>query len=293
MALDLSALQVVPDGAEELALKAGEPLILAVHLIDEDPDNPRTEFPPSELAELAEDIRQRGVLQPIVVAPPGPRGHYMIRFGAKRLRASKLAGKDEVPVVVYRGLFDAYAQVAENLKRHGLSALDLARFMQRRFEAGDSKATIARRLLVDQTTVTHYLALLTLPPVLDAALTSGRCTAPRTLYELARLHEDHPDQVARLVASGEEITRAAVARLRDPVATTAEALPKAPRRAAEMRQQAEPLRSSTGSELVLQAEAIWPQLEQIIDQLKLRAPANEDSDSLLSVRRRLYALAKR
>jgi ParB family chromosome partitioning protein len=65
--------------------------------------------------------------------------------------------------------------VAENQKRHGLSALDLARFIKSRSDAGDSNATIAKRLGMNLTTVAHHLALLELPPELDQALKAGRC----------------------------------------------------------------------------------------------------------------------
>ncbi len=60
--------------------------------------------------------------------------------------------------------------MAENQKRHGLSPLDLAKFMRSRSDAGESNDEIARRMGIDRTTVTHHLALLTLPPELDEAL---------------------------------------------------------------------------------------------------------------------------
>ena len=65
------------------------------------------------------------------------------------------------------------------------------------------------------TTVAHHLELLDLPPELDEALKSGRCTSPRTLHELGKLHADNPEQIQRLLDSSAEITRAAVSALRD------------------------------------------------------------------------------
>jgi ParB family transcriptional regulator, chromosome partitioning protein len=192
----------------------GEPLLASIELLEEDPGNPRTEFPDGELAELAADIGVRGILQPIVVHSATADGRYRLLFGAKRLRAAKLAGLREVPVVISASAHDAYAQVAENQKRHGLSPLDLARFMRSRADTGESNAEIARRMNIDQTTVAHHLALLTLPPDLDEALRSGRCTSPRTLYELARLHDERPDQVKAIVDRTGEITRSDVAALK-------------------------------------------------------------------------------
>ena len=68
--------------------------------LEEDPGNPRTEFPDEEIAELAQDIALRGILQPIVVRRAGEAGRYRVLFGAKRLRAARQAGLEVVPVVI-------------------------------------------------------------------------------------------------------------------------------------------------------------------------------------------------
>ena len=109
---------------------------------------------------------------------------------------------------------DPYTQVAENQRRHGLTPLDLARFIKSRVDAGASNAEIAKRLGMNLTTVAHHLALLELPPELDHALKSGRCTSPRTLHELSKLHDNNPNQVQELLASGSDITRTSVSALR-------------------------------------------------------------------------------
>ncbi|WP_341892212.1 ParB/RepB/Spo0J family partition protein [Variovorax sp. YR752] len=186
--------------------------------IYEDCNNPRTEIPEAELDELAEDIRQHGILQPIVVHPADAAGLHQIHFGAKRWRAAQRIGLLEVPVVVRDGPTNPYAQVAENQKRHGLTPLDLARFIRGRIDAGDSNTTVAKTLGLDLTTVAHHLALLDLPPVVDAAMKAGRCSSPRTLYELGRLHAAQPERVAELVAGTDPITRDAVAEIRDTAA---------------------------------------------------------------------------
>ncbi|MDH4061450.1 MAG: ParB/RepB/Spo0J family partition protein [Aquincola sp.] len=201
---------------ERLPRPTGEPLLVLLSALCEDPANPRTEFPEAELQELAEDIRQHGILQPIVVQPADADGRYRIHFGAKRFRAAGLAGMTEVPVTVRLIAADPYAQVAENQKRHGLSPLDLARFIRARVDLGESNATIARRLGIDLTTVAHHLALLELPPPLEAALRTGRCAAARTLYELNKVHAQRPEAVVKLLRSEVPITREAVAALRKP-----------------------------------------------------------------------------
>ena len=206
---------------DQLNLFEGRPvptglaLPIPVDQMDEDPDNPRKEFPPEAIEELAQDIAQRGILQPIVVSDRNDKGRYLIRFGSRRWRAAIQAGLTTVPVVFAVEARNAYDQVAENLKRQNLSPLELAHFIRRRVDAGESNADIGRQLGMDLSTVAHHLALLSLPPVLDQALRSGRCESPRTLHELSRLHEEQPEQVAALVAGTEPITREAVASLRD------------------------------------------------------------------------------
>ena len=86
--------------------------------------------------------------------------------------------------------------------------------MRSRVDAGESNAEIARRMGIDLTSVAHHLALLTLPPELDEAFRSGRCTSPRTLYELAKLQKTKPEQVKAIVGREGEITRSAVASLK-------------------------------------------------------------------------------
>ena len=206
---------------DQLNLFEGKPvptglaLMVPVDQLDEDPDNPRKEFSPEAIEELAQDIVQRGILQPIVVSDRNDKGRYLIRFGSRRWRAAIQAGLTTVPVIFAVEARNAYDQVAENLKRQNLSPLELAQFIRRRVDAGESNAEVGRQLGMDLSTVAHHLALLSLPPVLDQALRSGRCESPRTLHELSRLHGEQPEQVAALVAGTEPITREAVASLRD------------------------------------------------------------------------------
>ncbi|MDQ2736573.1 MAG: ParB/RepB/Spo0J family partition protein [Pseudomonadota bacterium] len=256
----------------------GRPLLVSTGCVDEDPNNPRTEFPDEEIAELAHDIALRGILQPIVVHPLGD-GRYRVLFGARRLRAAKQAGLEAVPVVIGLQAHDVYAQVAENQKRHGLTSLDLARFMRTRVDSGESNAEIAKRMAIDQTTVAHYLALLTLPPELDEALRTGRCTSPRTLYELARLHEKEPDKVRSIVVGRREITRHAVASLKK--------TPR-PKGVASPTTAASPRRNS----LADQASRLCTRLESLFgDMTRTGAPVKPDE--LATLRRRLAVLAGR
>ncbi|MBK6470523.1 MAG: ParB/RepB/Spo0J family partition protein [Betaproteobacteria bacterium] len=246
-------------------------------MLFEDAHNPRTEFPEESIDELAEDIRQRGVLQPLVVHPADNDGRHQVHFGAKRLRAAIRAGLDEVPVVVRDLPADRYAQVAENQKRHGLTPLELARFIRAQAVAGDSNATIARQLGMNLTAVAHHLSLLDLPPVLDDALKSGRCTSPRTLHELSKLHADRPNQVHALLASEAEITRASVSAIRS---------------AADKAVLNEPA-VSPPDKLIAQANAACDRLERALSRIKPTDASPSAAPDLVALRSRLEGIATR
>lgn len=249
--LDLLDAPTVPEAATAPppaapGAAARSPSMVPTASLYEDANNPRTEIPDVELDELADDIRQHGILQPIVVHRADREGRHQIHFGAKRWLAAQRIGLLEVPVVVRDGPANPYAQVAENQKRHGLTPLDLARFIRGRIDAGDSNTTVAKTLGLDLTTVAHHLALLDLPPVVDAAMKAGRCSSPRTLYELGKLHAAQPERVAELVAGTEPITREAVAEIRDSVAQAPAAASVEKPRAARPGRAAQLLSRATG-----------------------------------------------
>jgi ParB family transcriptional regulator, chromosome partitioning protein len=194
-----------------------------------------------------------------------------------RLRAARRAGLLHVPIAVRAAAADPYAQVAENQKRCPLSPLDLARFIRGRVGDGDSNATIAKRLGMDLTSIAHHLALLELPPELDRVLKTGRCTSPRTLYELSKLHDEQPDRINALVTGEGEITRSAVAALRAASASTS-----APNAAFAKR----------STSLVEQANAACARLEVLVIRVKKSEPAQAQPE-LAALRRRVADLADR
>ena len=124
--------EAVPPVTSEPGIPDGRPMLVAVTLLHEDANNPRTEFPEAALEELAADIQQRGIFQPLVVYPADADGRHLIHFGAERLRAAVRAGLSEVPIVLRYLPVDRYAQVAENQKRHGLTPLEMAKFIRER-----------------------------------------------------------------------------------------------------------------------------------------------------------------
>jgi ParB family transcriptional regulator, chromosome partitioning protein len=272
----LAPLRSSRTAAEGDVSSGGRPLLVPLDRLSEDPNNPRTEFPDAEIDELAESIRQHGILQPLVVCPTNQPGHYCIHHGAKRNRAALRADLSEVPVVVRDAPADPYAQVAENQKRHGLTPMDLARLIRRQADAGDSNATIAKRLGIDQTTIAHHLALLELPPELNEAMQAGRCTSPRTLYELNKLHRDEPDRVRALLAADGDATRSNVNAARTESAPTAHA----------------PTQRRAQPPLLAQADAACARLELVLDRIAKAAPRVADAD-LQMLKQRIASLGIR
>jgi ParB family chromosome partitioning protein len=195
----------------------GEPMRLHVDAIDEDPGQPRIEFDEEALHELAQTIRERGVRQPISVRPsPVAEGRWMLNFGARRLRASRLAGCTDIPAFVDISA-DSYDQIIENEQREGLKPLELALFIQRRLAAGETQAEIARRIGKSKTYVTYAMALIDAPDWLLAAYREGRCRGLKELHELRKLAGEHPQVVEAWAADREAITRHQVATLRTEV----------------------------------------------------------------------------
>jgi ParB family chromosome partitioning protein len=234
---------------------AGHPLLVPTTSLFEDPNNPRTEFPEADLDELADSIRQHGILEPIVVHPANSEGRHRVHFGAMRLRAAQRAGLHEVPVVVRDARADPYAQFAENQKRQGLTPLDVARFIRARLDEGDSNADVARQTGMNLTTVAHHRGLLDLPPELDEAMKSGRCTSPRTLHELSQLYHEQPEQVRALVTSNAEITRAKVSTMRS-------------QRAHAAASPASPASPPPSTKVLAQAHSACDRLERALERIK-------------------------
>jgi ParB family chromosome partitioning protein len=200
---------------------SGQPLLLPVADIDEDPEQPRHEFDANGLQELSETIHDRGVRQPISVRPNLQQaGRWTLNFGARRLRASKLAGLASIPAFVDTTA-DSYDQVIENEQREGLKPLELALFVQKRLALGDKQADIAKNLGKSRQWVTLATALIEAPDWLLQAYREGRCRGMNELYELRRLHGEHAAAVEAWAADAPAITRDRIAELRAELASDA------------------------------------------------------------------------
>ena len=198
----------------------GGPLALPLGLIEEDPHQPRTDdnpgFSAQSIAELAATIQLRGVKSPISVRDhPTRPGRYLINHGARRFRASRVAGKTTIPAFVDND-YNEVDQVIENLQRNELTAREIANYIGRELAKGLRQSEIARSIGKSRAFVTQHINLLDLPEPIAQAFNAGRVSDVTTVNELVTAYKKNPLEVADWLDDneGQDITRTAVKLLR-------------------------------------------------------------------------------
>lgn len=148
----------------------GDLIHLAVEQIDENPFQPRRDFSESEIASLAESLREHNLLQPILVRKVGSR--WQLISGERRLRAATQAGWTTIPARIREADDRLVAELAivENLQRKDLNPIEKALSFQRYLrEHACTQEDLAKRLTIDRSTIANLMRLLELPSeVLDA-----------------------------------------------------------------------------------------------------------------------------
>ena len=138
---------------------------ISIDLIDRNPYQPRTTFNEDELSELANSIRQQGLIQPIVLRKVGDR--YQIISGERRTRASKLAGFSTIKAQVYENLDDKVMSewaLIENIQRVDLNPVEIARSYQKLIENYEyTHEDLAKAVGKSRSAITNALRLLKLP----------------------------------------------------------------------------------------------------------------------------------
>ena len=190
---------------------------LPLREIEPDPEQPRKRFDDDALNQLADSITENGLLQPIAVRPKKVGPGYIIIAGERRWRAARLAGLDEVPVVLMdQGSANESLELAliENIQRHDLNPIEEAAAYARLMDEFHlTQEEVARKVGRQRSTVTNVLRLLALPSALQEDVARGRLTEGHARV-LLRL-KDQPErlQEVRDRIVNEELSVRAVERL--------------------------------------------------------------------------------
>ncbi len=150
-----------------------------VNAIRANPFQPREQFDEKALNELAESIKELGIIQPITVRAH-PEGHFEIISGERRLRAARRAGLDRIPAYLREADSEGMLEMAlvENVQREQLNPMEVAIGYQRLMDECDlTQADVAKKVSKGRATVANFLRLLKLPPRVQAALRDEEITA--------------------------------------------------------------------------------------------------------------------
>jgi ParB family chromosome partitioning protein len=178
---------------------------IPVDLITPNPHQPRTIFDPDQLSELAESIREVGLLQPIVVRPQAG-GRYELVMGERRLRASKEAGLTAIPAIV-RATEDADRlrdALLENIQRVQLNPLEeAAAYQQLLSDFGCTQEELAQRIKKSRPQISNTIRLLKLPAQVQRRVAAGVLSAGHARALLGLEEEAAMERLAqRIVAEG-------------------------------------------------------------------------------------------
>lgn len=162
-------------GEEEKNIQTNE---IDMSLIDRNTDQPRKNFEPASLQELANSIKQHGVIQPILVTKKGSR--YMIIAGERRFRAAKMVGLKTIPAIVrdYTPKEIKEIGLLENIQREDLNPIECASAMKELMEKYSyTQESLADRLGKSRPMVANTLRLLNLCPEVIEMVASGKLSA--------------------------------------------------------------------------------------------------------------------
>ena len=178
--------------------------LVPVDQIGPNPMQPRQRFDDERLSELAQSVRENGLVQPLVVRRDG--AVYTIVAGERRYRAARLAGLDRVPVVIMDNIDDVKTlelALVENIQREDLNPLELAESFRRLIEqCGLTQADLARRIGRSRAAVANHLRLLGLPDSIKRLIHAGRLTEGHARAILALESEAQMLEMAERIVSG-------------------------------------------------------------------------------------------
>lgn len=154
---------------------AGAVAEIDINLIETNPFQPRSEFDETALRELAQSIKEQGIIQPVTVRKLG-YNKYQLISGERRLRASKMAGLEKIPVFIRVANDEQMLELAliENIHRENLNAIEVAISYQRLIdECGMTQEEVSEKVGKSRSAVANFLRLLKLPPEVQIAIRDG------------------------------------------------------------------------------------------------------------------------
>lgn len=196
----LSALMADIDLAEPNSPAQKDRMMIPIEQITANPDQPRRTFEPAALQELAESLRSRGVLQPLIVRPhPADHGLFQIVAGERRWRAAQMAQLHELPVII-RDLSDndvLEIAIIENIQRADLNAIEeAASYRQLMDRFGHTQEKLAEALNKSRSYIANLLRLLNLPDQVQQFVKDGKLSAG---HARALITSDNPASLAQKV----------------------------------------------------------------------------------------------
>lgn len=188
------------DPVEQDAGRQGN-FLVPVEKIVPNPHQPRRDFSPDALQDLANSLRQKGVIQPLIVRPMQGADTFEIVAGERRWRAAQLAGLHQLPVIVREFDDSEVIEIAiiENIQRADLNAIEEAlayRQLMDRF--GHTQEKLAEALSRSRSHIANLLRLLALPPDVQARVRDGSLSAG---HARALIPASNPSELARQVVS--------------------------------------------------------------------------------------------
>ena len=187
---------------------------LPVREIEPDPDQPRKNFDEDAMAALAESIGENGLLQPIAVRAKKTGPGYVIIAGERRWRAARMAGLDEVPVLIKDVTDEQAAALAliENLQREDLDPIEVAEGCKKLIERyGLTQEEAAKRLGKSRSAITNAMRLLNLPENVLELLKSGFITIGHAKVVLGLPTPELQEEAAQMIADNQLNVRQAEA----------------------------------------------------------------------------------
>lgn len=224
----------VAEPASDAPSVNGELRYIPIAAIRPNPRQPRRHFDQTSLDELADSIREHGVLQPLLVTPGDTPDDFILLAGERRLRASEIAGRETVPVRVISVTDEERLEIAiiENVQRDDLNPLEEAMaYQQLASSFGHSQDHIAKRVGKSRVAIANSLRLLKLSEKCLADLRDGRLSAGHARAILMLSHALQQEELRKEIVEKNLNVREAENRARAYLEGTPEVAPAKPKKA--------------------------------------------------------------